>query len=215
MGKKSKRAKKKSAPVKNADEKNGILSAIVQHPIISLLVILATFIGLYFAIFPRSDVQLNSKIDKIGNEAESLTNALGNQAVPECSLAVYPYANPVPKQPFETDFVLENKGLFEIRDVTCDFKIRKIVLSNGGEIMNGGLGGGVFFKELHAGQQATLHSSNVHGPIISDSLKYYAEMEILVSYSDERTPQKKQSRSIVFFTKLQENGEMIWYPMGQ
>jgi hypothetical protein len=42
-----------------------------------LLVILATFIGLFFAIFPRSDKQLNSSVEKIAIDTESLTSAFG------------------------------------------------------------------------------------------------------------------------------------------
>ena len=212
MGKKSKRAKKKSAPVKAPDEKNGFLSSIVQHPIISLLVILATFIALYFAIFPRPDALLNSKIDKIADNAEFLTNASSNRAVPDASLSVFPYAYPVHKEPFETDFVLENKGSFAVQDISCNFMQRKTVFANGFTMMSNNFFGGIYVKELHAGQQTTLHSSNAHDGIGSGTIKY-AELQITIMFTCG-LPLKKQTRSFDFFTKPQDNGELIWYPLG-
>ena len=71
MGKKVKGAKKKPAPVMAEPKKDGFLNSIIQHPFISILVTLATFIGLFFSIYPRSDTQLNKKVDYLTNAASA------------------------------------------------------------------------------------------------------------------------------------------------
>ena len=139
------------------------------------------------------------------------------QSGQEASLTVFPYASPVIKEPFETDFVLENKSPFALKEVTCDFIIRKIKFKGGLLMANLRSGGGIYVKELRAGAQTTLHSSNAHLSPIGNNLAALdsAELEIEVKFSDARNTNKPHSISFLFFTKRQETGEMKWYPIAE
>ena len=102
------------------------------------------------------------------------------QLATETALTVFPYAYPSHKQPFDTDFVLENRGSVAVRNVACDF-VAKSVKMHDREIYRDDHFGGLTIKEVHAGGQATLHCSSFHMIIIPDKELQYAELEIVVT----------------------------------
>jgi hypothetical protein len=76
-------------------------------------------------------------------------------------------------------------------------------------------GGAISVNELHAGQQTILHSANGYMMPVGQDLIQYAELEITIVFIDVRAPDTKISRNFMFFTKRQDNGELVWYPYGE
>ena len=50
---------------------------------------------------------------------------------------------------------------------------------------------------------------------VGQDLIQYAELEITIVFIDVRAPDTKISRNFMFFTKRQDNGELVWYPYGE
>lgn len=149
----------------------------------------------------------------VGGLVVALLTVVGGWAAVRPHISVEPYLPLNPVDPYSTQFTVKNENsLFDAHDINCVCWPRKMESGNGFSVLSLGMLPNVHheIRVLKPGASSTVDCPSVIGGVGSYSGQVlYAELEIVVSYSQSWWPSTRTER-FPFVSKRDVQGAVHW-----
>lgn len=149
----------------------------------------------------------------VGSFVVALLTVVGGWAAVRPHISVEPYLALNPVDPYSTQFTVKNENsLFDAHDINCVCWPRKMESGNGFSVVSPGMLPNIHheIRVLKPGASSTVDCPSVIGGVGSFSGQVlYAELELVVSYSQSWWPSTRTER-FPFASKRDVQGAVHW-----